>query len=126
MDQGALVVSALVAGARAGTADAASPAVKDTYDRLKLLILPVVITVAEYEKDPDAWQAPLTKALLDGGVADNPRVIEAAQELLALLKPTVTHDVSPKRWGSGHRDSDDVTVGGGDGAPASWDEGDQP
>jgi hypothetical protein len=85
VDLGALVMSALVAGAKAGTADAANPAVKDTYDRLKLMIFPVVITVAEYEKDPDAWQVPLTKALDDGGVADSPQLIETAQELLALL-----------------------------------------
>jgi hypothetical protein len=85
VDLGALVMSALVAGAKAGRADAADPAVKDTYDRLKLMIFPVVITVAEYEKDPDAWQVPLTKALDDSGVADSPQLIETAQELLALL-----------------------------------------
>jgi hypothetical protein len=85
VDQGELVISALAAGAKVGTADAADPAVKDAYDRLKLMIFPVVITFAEYEKDPDAWQVPLTKALSDGGVADSPQLIEAAQELLALL-----------------------------------------
>ena len=79
------MVSALVAGAKARTADAASPAVKDSYDRLKLMIFPVVITVAEYEKDPDAWQVPLTKALDDSGVGDSPQLIETARELLALL-----------------------------------------
>jgi len=82
VDLAALAMSALIAGAKAGTAD---PAVKDTYDRLKLMIFPVVVTVAEYEKDPDAWQAPLTKALDDSGVAESPRLIETAQELLALL-----------------------------------------
>lgn len=85
MDLGALVVSALVAGAKASTAGAASPEIKDSYDRLKLMIFPVVITVAEYEKDPDAWQAPLTRALDDSGVADSPQLIETARELLALL-----------------------------------------
>ena len=85
MDLAALAMSALIAGAKAGTADTADPAVKDTYDRLKLMIFPVVVTVAEYEKDPDAWQAPLTKALDDSGVAESPRLIETAQELLALL-----------------------------------------
>ena len=86
MDQATLVVSALVAGAKAGTAEAASPAVKDIYDRLKMMIFPVVITVAEYEKDPDAWQAPLTKSLVDSGAAGSPQLIETARELLALLE----------------------------------------
>jgi hypothetical protein len=85
VDQASLVVSALLAGAKAGTAEDASPAAKDTYDRLKLLIFPVVLTVAEYEKDPDGWQAPLTRSLADSGAADSPQLVETAQQLLTLL-----------------------------------------
>jgi hypothetical protein len=86
LDQVSLVVSALAAGAKAGTADAADPAVKDAYDRLKLLIFPLVLTVAEYEKDPDAWQAPLTRSLADSGATGSQQLIRAAHELLALLE----------------------------------------
>jgi hypothetical protein len=85
VDQVSLVVSALALGAKAGTAADANPAVKDIYDRLKLMIFPVVITVAEYEKDPDAWQTLLIKSLADSGAADSPQLVETSHELLALL-----------------------------------------
>ena len=83
LDQVSLVVAALAAGAKA---DSARPAVKDTYDRLKLQVFPVVVTVAEFEQDPDAWLLPLSRLLVDSGAADSRQLTQLAQELLAMLE----------------------------------------
>jgi hypothetical protein len=43
------------------------------------------VVLAEYEKQPEVWQAPLTQAVTDSGAATDPTVIEAATQLMALL-----------------------------------------
>jgi len=43
------------------------------------------IVLAEHQKDPEVWRAPLAAALTETGAATDPEVVEAAQQLLDLL-----------------------------------------
>jgi hypothetical protein len=92
MDPATLVVTALSAGAASGAGEAATTAVKDAYEGLKRLVSArfagrnaAEVALAEHESDPETWQAPLTKQLIETGAVTEPSVIEAAQRLMALL-----------------------------------------
>jgi hypothetical protein len=92
MDPVTLIVAALTAGAAAGVGDTAAAVVKDSYQGLKDLVSArfsgkesAEVALAEHEADPQTWQAPLTKELLQTGADTDPSVIEAAQQLMALL-----------------------------------------
>jgi hypothetical protein len=92
MDPVTLVVAALAAGAAHGVSDTASAAVKDAYAGLKAKVrgwfggsASREVVLAEHEKSPETWQTPLTAALTESGAANDPAVIEAAQQLMALL-----------------------------------------
>src|SRR4051794_36709345 len=94
MDAVAVIETALVAGAGAGMKDTATEAVKDAYAGLKALVLRRVkdapageVAVAEHEKDPDTWSAPLAKTLTAAGADQDPQVIKAAQRLLQMADP---------------------------------------
>jgi hypothetical protein len=97
MDPVTLIVAALAAGAASGAGEAATTAVKDAYQGLKRLVSarfagrnPAEVALAEHETDPDTWQAPLARELLQTGTDTDPEVIEAAQRLMALLDQTGT------------------------------------
>ena len=92
MDPVTLLVTALVAGAATGAGDTAATAVKDAYAKLKALVAARFagdhsreVVLAQHEKQPEVWRAPLTQAVTDSGAATDPTVLEAAQRLLALL-----------------------------------------
>lgn len=92
MDPVTLIVAALVAGAAQGVSETASGAVKDAYDGLKAKVKSWFgeqpskeLVLVEHEKSPDTWQAPLKAALAETGAAGDPAVVEAAQQLMALL-----------------------------------------
>jgi hypothetical protein len=94
VDPVTLIVAALAAGASAGVSEAVSQGVKDAYAGVKALVLRRVkdvpageVAVAEHEKDPEVWAAPLAKKLADAGADRDPEVIAAAQRLLQLLDP---------------------------------------
>jgi len=91
------VLNALTTGAAQGVADSVSDAVKSAYGKLKQLVSVKLsgnksaeVALAEHATDPETWQAPLTKALTASGVGADQAVIEAAQQLMALLDPTGT------------------------------------
>lgn len=68
------------------------------------------VALAEHAEDPETWQAPLTKALTESGAGADPVVIEAAQQLMALL------DEAGTRAGKYHvdlRGASGVQVGDG-------------
>lgn len=90
MDPITLILTALVAG----TAKAASDAVPDAYKGLKALIQKKVAgkpvaeaMLAEHEKDPETYAAPLKKNLVEVGVDQDEEILKAAQALLEQLKP---------------------------------------
>jgi hypothetical protein len=91
------LLNALTAGAAQGIADSVSDAVKSAYGTLKRLVSAkfagnrsAEVALAEHATDPQTWQAPLVKALTVSGVAADQAVIEAAQQLMALLDPEGT------------------------------------
>ena len=89
MDPITLILTALIAG----TAKAAVDAVPDTYKGLKALIQKKIagkpaaeMVLAEHEKDPETYAAPLKKNLVEAGVDQDEEIIKAAKELLEQLK----------------------------------------
>lgn len=92
MDPISMIVAALATGAGAGVKDTASRAVKDAYAGLYDLVKrrfsgrSVGETVlVQHEKAPDVWRAPLSAELQAVNAAADPRIIAAAQQLLALV-----------------------------------------
>ena len=90
MDPMTLILTALVAGA----AKAAGDAAPDAYKGLKALIQKKIagkpaaeMVLAEHEKDPETYAAPLKKNLVEAGVDQDEEILKAAKELLEQLKP---------------------------------------
>ena len=99
MDPVSLVLNALTSGAAQGVAESASDAVKAAYSRLKRLVSgrfagnkTAEVALVEHADDPDTWQAPLAKALANSGASADRSVIEAAQQLMALLDEAGTRE----------------------------------
>ena len=91
MDPVTVVFSALLAGVAAGATEAASTAIKDAYNALKVLLQDrfstsesAKIALNEFEKDPETWEAPLRKAIVEMGVDE---AILRQSELLLKLVP---------------------------------------
>jgi hypothetical protein len=94
MEPIALIISALVAGATAGLTETASQAVKDAYGGLKELTQKHLagkpegeMALAQFEKKPKVWEAPLKDALAETGAAQDEAIIEQAQKVLKLVQP---------------------------------------
>jgi hypothetical protein len=88
-----VIVAALTAGAVAGTQDAASSAIKDTYAALKALLRDRLkgrkaaeTALEEHEKEPEVWESPLKQQLAKAGVDKDPEVLARADELLAAAR----------------------------------------
>ncbi len=94
MDPVSLILTALTAGASASIQATASEAVKDLYDGLKALIQQRFVgrpkaqmILAEHEKKPDIWKAPLVEELRETGSDQDEEIIEVAQKLMSQLDP---------------------------------------
>ena len=92
MDPVSLLVTALAAGAAKGVGETASAAVRDAYQELKARVAsrfaghaPKELVLAEHEKQPDTWRAPLTEAINESGLASDSAVLDLAERLMALL-----------------------------------------
>jgi hypothetical protein len=92
MDPISLIVDALAAGAASGLRDAATSAVKDAYAGLRDLVRGrvagrqvVETALAEYEKAPEVWAAPLSAQLVEVGADTDVQIIKAAQRVMALM-----------------------------------------
>jgi hypothetical protein len=92
VDPVTLLVTALALGAAEGVRESATTAVRDAYSSLKKLLASRFagnssgeMVLAEHEKQPETWRAPLTQAVTDSGAATDPAVVEAAQRLMVLL-----------------------------------------
>lgn len=91
MDPITLIVTALASGAAAGTADAASSAVKDAYASLKALVARRLgggagaeLVLAKHEGAPDVWRAPLAAELADARADRDLELVQAARVLMTL------------------------------------------
>lgn len=94
MEPTTLIISALAAGATAGLTDAASQVVKDAYGGLKGLLQKHLagkpeaeMALAQFEKKPDVWEAPLKDALAETGADQDDAIVEQAQKVLELVQP---------------------------------------
>lgn len=92
MDSVELVTTALTAGVAAGSRDVATSAVRDAYAGLRSLVQRCLagrhageVALAEHERDPAAWQAPLQAQLRDADAGNDADLAGAAQALMALL-----------------------------------------
>ena len=93
MDPITLILTALAAGVAAGVQTIADKAIKDSYAGLKVLIKrkfaskpKVQVTLTEHESDPQTWEAPLKKVLMQENIDQDQEIIEAAQQLMQLVK----------------------------------------
>lgn len=96
MEPTTLIISALVAGATAALKETASQAVKDAYAGLKALIQKhfagkpeADMALAQHEKKPEVWEAPLKDALAETGADKDEAIVQAAEKLLKLVQPQV-------------------------------------
>jgi hypothetical protein len=94
MEPTTLIISALVAGATAALQETASQAVKDAYAGLKALIQKrfagqpeAEMALAQHEKKPEVWEAPLKDALAETGADKDKALLQAAERLLKLVQP---------------------------------------
>jgi hypothetical protein len=68
--------------------------VKDAYAGLKALVKKrfekqphAEMALAEYESDPDTWQKPLQKSLVEVGADRDEAIVRQAQQVLKLVNP---------------------------------------
>jgi len=94
MDPVTLILTALTVGAAASVKDTTSIAIKDTYDGLKALIKnkfagkpKAEAALVDYEDDPETFENPLKKAFAEAHIEQEKEIIEAAQRLMAQVKP---------------------------------------
>ena len=94
MDPVTLILTALATGAAASAKDVTSQAVKDAYNGLKTLIKNKLagkpdaeMALAQHEKKPEVWKAPLEDGLKEAGVEQDQDIIAAAQQLMTLVHP---------------------------------------
>ena len=92
MEPVSLLLAALAAGAAKGVGDTAATAVKDAYEQLKAAVAArfrgrpaLELVLAKHAKEPDTFEAPLTKELVAVGADTDPRIVHLAQELMALI-----------------------------------------
>jgi hypothetical protein len=92
MDPISMIVGALAAGATSGLRDTATGAVKDAYEGLRDLVKRRLAgrgvaetALAEHEKAPQVWAAPLSVELAAVGADTDAQIIAAAQLVMALM-----------------------------------------
>jgi hypothetical protein len=92
MDPISLIMGALAAGTASGLKDTTAGAVKDTYVGLRDLVRRrfagrriAETALAEHEKTPQVWAAPLSAELEAAGADTDPQIIAAAQRVMALI-----------------------------------------
>ncbi len=94
MDPITLILSALAAGATTSLNAITSDIAKDFYNELKTLILrrftenrkgPTLL--AEYEDDPETFEIPLKKVLIEEHIDKDEEIIRTAHKLMKLVQP---------------------------------------
>jgi hypothetical protein len=94
MDPVTLILTALTAGAAASVKDTASAAIKDSYTGLKALIQrkfegkpKAQAALIDYEEDPETYEKPLKKALIEIQLDQERDILEAAQNVMNFVQP---------------------------------------
>jgi hypothetical protein len=97
MDPVAIILTALTTGAAAAGQAVASDAIKDSYTGLKALIQrkfadkpKAELVLTEYESEPETWETPLKKALVEAHVEQEQEILEAAHRVLNLVQSQQT------------------------------------
>jgi hypothetical protein len=99
MEPISLILAALVAGATGGALDTLKDEAKEKakvlYDKVRGLARRRVAgnavaetALAQYQANPDVWQAPLADELGKAGAANDAELLEAAKALLVLIDQT--------------------------------------
>lgn len=93
MDPVTLILTALATGAIASIQATANEAVKDAYAGLKTLLQrkfagkpSAEVALAEYEKNPDTWKAPLAQGLKETKADQDQDIVTAARQLIQLAQ----------------------------------------
>ena len=91
MDPITQIVTALTAGAASGTADVASPAVREAYSRLKALVVERLhgspdaeLVLRRHEQAPEVWREPLVAELTSAEAHRDLDLVRAAEALMVL------------------------------------------
>jgi hypothetical protein len=94
MDAISIIETALVAGAAASAKDTASQAVKDAYAGLKSLLSRLLadkpraqIILDEHEIDPQTYEKPLRKLLIEAHADQDVDLFSAAERVITLVQP---------------------------------------
>ena len=94
MDPVSLIEGALVAGATASAKDVASQAVKDAYTGLKTVLSRLFVDqptaqviLAEHEADPQTYEKPLKKLLIEAHADQETELLDAAERVMTLVQP---------------------------------------
>lgn len=94
MEPTSLIMAALAAGAKIGLEKTAGNVVLDAYNALKVLIKckfagepKAEMVLSEHEQDPETYETPLKKKLIEAGADKDEEIIKKAQELLKQLEP---------------------------------------
>ncbi|WP_405625327.1 hypothetical protein OG933_03690 [Streptomyces sp. NBC_00016] len=95
LEAASVVIGALAAGGAQGLQDTASAAVRDSYTRLRELVVArfrghrrAETVLDDYLEDPETWRTPLEVFLRETGALSDPAVLETAQQLMSLLDPS--------------------------------------
>jgi hypothetical protein len=121
MDPITLIVEALAAGASAGAVDGlkddARESVRACYRRLHDLAKrcfhgnpSAERVLSEHQADPKTYEAPLVKKFTEARAGDNPDLLAAARELMALVDP---EGARSGKYSVTIKDSKGVQVGDG-------------
>ena len=97
MEEIALILAALAAGAAAAAKDTAGQVVKDAYAGLKSLVQEWFaekekpegeMALAKYEEKQEVWEAPLKDALIESEIGKAKEIVQAAEALKQVLEQT--------------------------------------
>lgn len=88
-----ILLAAIATGTAAGFKDTATTAIKDAYAGFKALLQRKIIDkpkaetiLAEYEADPDTYEKPLKKVIVEEQLDKDQEIIAAAKQVLMLTK----------------------------------------
>ena len=94
MDPISLIEAALVAGAAASSQDVANQSIKDAYAGLKTLLSRLFadkpkaqVILDEHEADPETYEKPLKKLLIEAHAAQDADLLDAAERVMTLAQP---------------------------------------
>jgi len=120
MDPITLIISALTAGATAALQETAGTAIKYAHQGLANLLRQkfqkdpkATLALESHTEDPQTWQKPLEKSIIETGAAQDEEILAAAQKLLELIqsqKPSAKYNLKINGNVQGLVQGDDADV----------------